>query len=52
MAGHIHVGINTPTAAATIAAEITLRTAIAAIPGPGGAMVVGVAGMAGLRRRR
>ncbi len=52
MAGHIHVGINTDTLAATKAAEITLRTAINAIPTPSAAALLLAAAPALTRRRR
>lgn len=52
MAGHIHVGVNTDTAASTLAAEITLRTAINAIPTPGAATLLLAATPALTRRRR
>jgi hypothetical protein len=52
--GHIHVGINTPTAAARTATEITLRELTAyldtVIPAPGSLAVLG--GLVVLRRRR
>lgn len=51
MAGHVHVGINTNTAAATIAAEITLRASINAIPAPG-ALTFAIAPLLAGRRRR
>jgi pyrrolidone-carboxylate peptidase len=52
MGGHVHVGINTPTAAATTAAEITLRTAINAIPNPGTLPALSILALSGLARRR
>jgi hypothetical protein len=55
-AGHLHVGINTPLAAAQTATEITLRELIThvntIVPAPGTAGVFGVGAIAMLRRRR
>lgn len=55
-AGHIHVGINTPTAAATTAAEISIRQLItyvdSVLPSPGSAPLLALAGLLSLRRRR
>ncbi len=55
--GHIHVGGNTPVAAATIATQITLRTLIthvdSIVPAPGfGSMVFAAGVFAGRRIRR
>lgn len=55
-AGHIHVGIDTPTDMAITAAEISLRELIAyvdtQVPTPGAAPLLALAGIAGFRRRR
>lgn len=52
VSGHIHVGIDTPVAAATIATELTLRTAIASIPAPGAGGLLALSAAIGLGRRR
>ncbi len=55
-AGHIHVGINTPVAAATTAAEISIRQLInyvdSVLPSPGTAPLLALAGLVSFRRRR
>jgi len=55
--GHIHVGVNTPVAAATTATQITLRELIThvntIVPAPSTATIgLGALAIAGLRRRR
>lgn len=54
-AGHIHVGINTPLAAAQTATDISLRNLIAyvdtQVPAPGTAVLLGL-GVLGVARRR
>lgn len=55
-AGHIHVGIDTPDSAATLATEITLQTLTdyldTVLPAPGVLSVVGCMGVLMSRRRR
>jgi len=55
-AGHIHVGTSTPLAGAMTATEISLRELIgyvdSVVPSPGTMTVLGIAGLASLRRRR
>jgi len=55
-AGHLHVGINTPLAAAQLATDITLRELITHVntilPSPGTAGVFGFVAIAVMRRRR
>ncbi|MGP1271873.1 MAG: hypothetical protein ACTS22_00920 [Phycisphaerales bacterium] len=55
-AGHIHVGIDTPEPAATLATEITLRTLTdyldTVLPAPGTAGLLAMAGLGVARRRR
>jgi uncharacterized protein (TIGR03382 family) len=55
-AGHIHVGINTPTSAAITATELSLRELITYVdtqlPAPGTAPLLAFFGLAAIRRRR
>lgn len=55
-AGHIHVGSAVTLAEGTLATEITLRTLTGwldtQVPGPGGLVVVAMAGVLGVGRRR